>query len=63
MIDSSPNELKVLQETSDSFFKRQEEIMKQMRHDIYEKSNIFSSEHFKRKFKTKIYPYDKIFEK
>ena len=37
--------------------------MKHMRDDLDEKSNMFSSEHLKRKFKAKIYLYDKSFEK
>ena len=45
MIDSSANELKVSRETADQLFKRQEESLKNMREDLHEKSNMFSSEH------------------
>ena len=34
-----------------------------MRNDLDEKSNMLSSEHFKRKLKSKIYPSDQSFEK
>ena len=45
IIDSSANELKVSRETADQLFKRQEESLKNMREDLHEKSNMFSSEH------------------
>ena len=34
-----------------------------MRDELDERSRMFSSEHFKRKFKPKIYPSDQSFEK
>ena len=39
-------------ETSDQLFKRQEEILKQMREELKEKSNMFSSEHIENKVLT-----------
>ena len=40
MIDSSANELNVSRETYDQTFKRQEEIMKQMRDDLGGKKHV-----------------------
>ena len=62
MIDSSAKELRVSQETACQFFKIQEEVIKQMRYDLYQKSNMLSSEYFKRKFKPKISSSDQRFE-
>ena len=50
-------------ETADKVFKRQEESIKQMRDSLYNKLNMFSSEHFKIKFKHKISPSDQKIEK
>ena len=62
MIYYSTNEIMVSQETDHQLFKIQEENMNQKREDLHEKSNMVSSEHFKRKFGTKIFPYDQSFE-
>ena len=52
IIDSSANKLNVSLETADWLFKRQEEILKQMREDLKEESNMFSSEHIHNKVLT-----------
>ena len=61
MIYSSANELKVSQEKYYRIFERQEEIMKKMREDLEEKSNMFLSEIFQRNFGAQIFPYDQSF--
>ena len=63
MIDLSANEVKVSRETAYQIFKRQEKSLNQMRDELDGKSKMFSSEHFKRKFKPGISPSDQIFEK
>ena len=45
MINSSANKLNVSRETADQLYKTQEEILNQLREDLKEKSNMFSSEH------------------
>ena len=62
MIDSSANELKVSRETADQIFLRQVKSLKHMREDLKEKSNMFSSEHFKSNFGAKISPCEQSFE-
>ena len=52
MIDSSAKELEVSRQTDDKRLKRQEQIMNQMRDDLYERLNMFSLEHFDIKLKT-----------
>ena len=63
MIDSSANELDTSREIADQLFKGQEENLKQIRDELDEKPNTFSSEHFKRKFKPNISLSDQSFEK